>query len=133
MNDCEDYIFDTVRKAVLAAYSNASIASEYIQTPAKFPHISLWAHDNTPAIGKQTNGKQEAVSTLAFTVNVYSNLRNRKKSEAKRIMELIDAELYKLNCIRTSYLPVPNMLDITIYRLTATYRVDYDGVNLYRS
>ena len=115
MIDCEDYIFDTVRKAVLAAYPTASIASEYIQTPAKFPHISLWAHDNTPAIGKQTNGKQE--------------------SEAKRIMELIDAELYKLNCIRTSYLPVPNMLDTTIYRLTATYRVDYDGVNLnlYRS
>ena len=45
-------------------------------------------------------------------------------------MVLIDAELYKLNCIRTSYLPVPNMLDTTIYRLTATYRVDYDGVNL---
>lgn len=133
MNDCESYIFDTVRKAVLSVYPDVSIASEYVQTPAKFPHISLWAHDNTPTIGKQTNGNREAVSTLAFTVNVYSNLRTRKKSEAKKIMELIDTEMYKLNCTRTSYLPVPNMMDTTIYRLTATYRVDYDGVNLYRS
>lgn len=133
MNDCEEYIYSIVRKAVLDAYPSASVAGEYLQTPAKFPHVSLWVHDSTPKYGAQTNSTTEDVTTLAFTVNVYSNLRTGKKSQVKAIMQLIDAEMYKLNCRRTSYLPVPNMLDTTIYRLTATYCVDFDGVNLYRS
>lgn len=133
MNDCEEYIYSIVRKAVLDAYPSASVAGEYLQAPAKFPHISFWAHNSTPKYGAQTNSMPEDVTTVAFTLNVYSNLRTGKKSQAKAIMNLIDTELYKLNCTRTSYMPVPNMMDSTIYRLTATYCVDFDGVNLYRS
>lgn len=133
MNDCEDFIYNRVRKAVLEKYPNAHMSSEYVSSPAGFPFVTLWAHDSTPKQGSQTNGAQEAVTTQHFTVNVYSNLRTGKKSQAKTIMQLIDTELYKLNCLRTSYLPVPNMLDTTLYRLVATYSVDFDGANLYRS
>lgn len=67
-----------------------------------------------------------------YEINVYSNKVGTKKSEAKAIMQLIDGMMYERNFTRIALTPVPNLEDATIYRLTARYRAETDGTNIYR-
>lgn len=108
------------------------MTGEYVKAPSKFPHVSIVEVDNYTSYRHMDTSATEAYSTVMYEVNVYSNKTAGKKSEAKAIMSLIDSMMYARNFTRLSLTPVPNMEDATIYRLTARYRAETDGTNIYR-
>ena len=132
MNDIESQVFTPIAQAIRAGYAGAFVTGEYVKAPSNFPHVSIVESDNYMSIGHRDTSDAERYSTVMYEINVYSNKTSGKKSEAKAIMGLIDHMMYARNFTRLSLTPVPNMEDATIYRLTARYRAETDGTNLYR-
>lgn len=121
MIDAENEIFSAIAKSVKAVYPSVSMSSEYVRTPSKFPFVSLIEMSNTAYDRTQTSGSLENHASLMYEVNVYSNKTSGKKSECKEIAALIDNELATLGFSRTMLQPIPNMDDVTIYRMTGRY------------
>ena len=120
MIDIESTVFDTVATAIRTAYSDASIYGEYVETPQSFPSISIVENDNMTAQPHKTIDRVEDYSDVVYTVNVYSNLANGKKAQAKAIADIVCAQFEGLGFDRTSRNQIPN-LDRTIYRITMRF------------
>ena len=131
MIDVESKIYSPIRTALVNAYDGIYVTSEPTATTAKFPAVSIVQQDNYMSIGKLDNSGAERFATVMFQVDVYSNKASGRKSQCKEIMGVIDTMLYGMNFTRLSLTPVP-MANDGYYRLTARYRAETDGTNLYR-
>ena len=130
MHDIENQVYTKVAQELRSRFPNISIDSDISNVPASFPHVCLYEADNsvdTP----HTSGEKE-MDQITFTVEVYSNKAVGKKTEAKKIMNAIDAIMFLMNFVRLSKLPLPNMNNATIFRYVARYRVFTDGEYFYR-
>lgn len=132
MIDIETDVFSPIAQAIKAEFPGAFVTGEYVKAPAAFPHVSIVESDNYMTVRHLDTADSERFSTLMYEVNVYSNKATGKKSECKSIMALIDNLMYGLNFTRLSMAPIPNLEDATIYRITARYRAETDGVKIYR-
>lgn len=132
MIDVESLIITPIAKAVRTEYESAFVTSEYVKAPTQFPHISIIESDNYMTIAHLDSADTERFATIMYEVNVYSNKTSGKKSECRKIMNLIDSMMYSMNFTRTALTPVPNLEDASIYRLTARYRAETDGKTIYR-
>ena len=131
MIDIENKIYSPIRTALVNAYDGIFVTSEPTATTAKFPAVSIVQEDNYMSINKLDNSGEEKFATVMFQVDVYSNKASGRKSQCKEIMGVIDTMLYQMNFTRLSLTPVP-MANEGYYRLTARYRAETDGTNLYR-
>lgn len=131
MIDIENKIYSPIRTALVNAYEGIYVTSEPTATSAKFPAVSIVQEDNYMSISKLDNSGEEKFATVMFQVDVYSNKASGRKSQCKEIMGVIDTILYQMNFTRLSLTPVP-MANEGYYRLTARYRAETDGTNLYR-
>ena len=132
MNDIESLVFTPIAQEVRAQFPGSFVTGEYVKAPSKFPHVSIVESDNYMSIGHRDTSNAEKYSTVVYEINVYSNKTSGKKTECKQIMALIDHMMYARNFTRLSLTPVPNMDDATIYRITARYRAETDGTQLFR-
>ena len=132
MIDIENQVFTPIAQEIRSQFSGAFVTGEYVKAPARFPHVSIVEQDNYMSIGHADTGSAEKYSTIMYEVNVYSNRQSGKKTECKQIMAVIDHMMYARNFTRLSLVPVPNMEDSTIYRLTARYRAETDGTRIFR-
>lgn len=122
MIDIESYVFTKVREAVLTEFANADVSSEYVENPAKFPHVCFEMTDN-PVLGEYiTAQNREFATSPTFTANIYTNTPTAK-SDAKAIADVVDHTVQRLGFRRALYMRTPN-IDRTIYRLT----MRYDGI-----
>lgn len=131
MIDVKNLIYTPIAQAVREQFQ-ADVKSDYVRTPAKFPHVSIIESDNYISLSHRDTGDAEKYSTVMYEVNVYSNKSGEKEAECRAIMSLIDSMMYQRNFTRLSMTPVPNYEDATIYRLVARYRAETDGENIYR-
>lgn len=131
MIDVESLIFTPIAQAVREQF-NASVTGDYVKSPSTFPHASIVESDNYITISHRDSGTAEKYSTIMYEVNVYSNKTGVKKSECRAMLGLIDQMMYERNFSRIAMTPVPNLEDATIYRITARYRAETDGTNIYR-
>lgn len=131
MIDIENKIYSPIRTALVNAYEGIFVTSEPTATSAKFPAVSIVQEDNYMSINKLDNSGAERFATVMFQVDVYSNKASGRKSQCKEIMNVVDTMLYALNFTRLSLTPIP-MANEGYYRLTARYRAETDGTNLYR-
>lgn len=131
MIEIEAKVYTTLRNALVVAYPNIFVTSEPTATQAKFPAVSIVQQDNYMSINKLDNSGAERFATVMYQIDVYSNKANGKKSQCKEIMGAIDTILFGLNFTRLSLTPIP-MENDGYYRLTARYRAETDGQNLYR-
>lgn len=122
MINVENEIFNIVAKAVRAVYPDIYITGEYVQSPPQFPCVSLIEMDNSAYVRTQTDSSVENHAELMYELNVYSNKTSGKKSECKAIVALIDNELAALGFSRIMLQPIPNIDDVTVYRMTGRYR-----------
>lgn len=118
--DCENAVFDTVAKALRAAYKGIFVAGEYMDTPASFPAVTVMETSNTVYERMRTTEIERAVRVL-YEANVYSNKQSGKKAECKKIMDTLDAVMKGMGFTRTFRNQVPNLQDATIYRIVARY------------
>ena len=131
MIDIESKIYSPIRTALVNAYEGIFVTSEPTATTAKFPAVSIVQQDNYMSINKLDNSGTEKFATIMFQVDVYSNKASGKKSQCKEIMNVVDTMLFALNFTRISLTPIP-MANDGYYRLSARYRAETDGTNLYR-
>lgn len=121
MIDVENLVVDTISKALKAsAYSNTYVTTEYSDTPSSFPCVSVFEADNSTYRKTQDNDLKEHHTSVMYEINVYSNKTSGKKSEAKKIMEIVDSTLQNIKFTRTFKQEVPNK-DKTIFRYVARY------------
>ena len=131
MIDIEAKIYSPIRTALVTEYQNIFVTSEPTATSAKFPAVSIVQEDNYMSVNKLDNSGRERFATIMFQVDVYSNKASGKKSQCKEIMNVVDEMLFALNFTRISLAPIP-MENDGYYRLSARYRAETDGTNLYR-
>lgn len=131
MIDIEAKIYSPIRTALVNAYDGIFVTSEPTATTAKFPAVSIVQQDNYMSINKLDNSGTEKFATIMFQVDVYSNKASGRKSQCKEIMNVVDTMLFALNFTRLSLTPIP-MANDGYYRLSARYRAETDGTNLYR-
>ena len=131
MIDIEAKIYSPIRTALVTEYQNIFVTSEPTATTAKFPAVSIVQEDNYMSVNKLDNSGRERFATVMFQVDVYSNKASGKKSQCKEIMNVVDEMLFALNFTRISLVPIP-MENDGYYRLSARYRAETDGTNLYR-
>ena len=125
MIDLENDIFDYAAKALRAAHTGIDVAAEYVEMPAKFPHVSIVEADKRILERMRTNNIENAVAVM-YEVNVYSNKASGKKSEAKAIANTLDDVLSGIGFTRTFREQVPNLRDATIYRIVCRYEAVID-------
>ena len=131
MIDCENEVYTRIADRLRKAVPGIDISGVYVNIPSAFPHVSIEQSDSR-VVKKQTDGEHE-MAEVSFEVNVYSNARNQRKSEANNIANLIDEMLFGMNFRRISRGPTPNPEDLAIYRITARYSAYTDGQFFYRS
>lgn len=132
MIDVEAKIYTPVAAALRAAFQGIEVSGDYSKIPSVFPFVSMVEADNFTSTNRLDTGDSEKFVTLMYEINVYSNRGEGKKSECKAIMQVIDEIMYRMNFTRIALAPVPNLSKPTIYRMTARYRAETDGTNLYR-
>ena len=121
MIDVENLVIDTISKALEAsAYSNTLLVSDYTDTPSSFPCVSVIESDNYTYQRTQDNDLKEHHTNVMYEVNVYSNKTSGSKTEAKKILEIVDSAFQNIKFTRTIKQPIPNK-DKTIYRIVARY------------
>lgn len=130
MIDIESDVFTIIRDSLREQYGGEDgkgifISGEYIDVPATFPAVTIIEASNTVYERMRTKKIENAVRVL-YEVNVYTNRIGYKKSDAKKIMETIDADFERLGFTRKMYYPVSNLQDATIYRLFARYEAIVD-------
>lgn len=132
MIDCESFIFFRVATAFTAAYPTGSRYGEPVDTPAKFPCLTLVEIDNATYEKSLDAQPAEHHATVTYEANAYSNRTSGAKQECKAIMALVDVEMQKMGFTRLLCNQVKNM-DSKIYRMTARYRgVISEDLRIYR-
>ena len=120
MIDIENYMFDNIVKAVLVKYPNCAYYSVEMDSPSSFPCITMEEINNQVYINSMDSSNLENHARITYEINVFSNLDQGKKSQAKDIIDIIDNIMTSNNFTREFYTPTPN-IDRTIYRITARY------------
>lgn len=131
MIDIESKIYSLCRAAILAEDSTVFVTSEPTATSAKFPCVSIVQQDNYMSVNKLDNSGRERFATLMFQVDAYSNKASGKKSQCKKLINIVDQIMFDLNFTRLSLTPIP-MENDGYYRITARYRAETDGDTMYR-
>ena len=121
MIDVENDIFNTVAKAIREEYPYAYVLGEYLRTPPNFPCITLMEMDNQSYQPTEDSGSSENHVSVMYEVNIYSNKASGKKSECKAIAAIIDEQMMALGFARTMLQPIPNMEDVSVYRMVGRY------------
>lgn len=130
MIDVEKTVYTRIHDKVKAQYPKSKVTDTYPKLNSDFPCVYVEMSDN--ALNAEDTTDEHEYSAPMFTVEIFSNLVNGAKGQAKAIAAIVDNTLFSLNFERTSMTPVPNMGDATIYRLVLRYRGMSDGTYFFR-
>jgi hypothetical protein len=123
--DIESFLFSRIAGVLRASYEGIFVSGEYVDSPAKFPAVTIVESDNSVLQKMRTAAPNlENAVSLMYEVNIYTNTEGFKKSEAKDILETVDSEFSKLGFTRTMSNPISNLQDAKIFRIV----VRYEGV-----
>ena len=125
MIDLESDIFSYVANALREEFPGVFVSGEYVETPARFPAVTIVEADNRVLTRMRTENIENAVSSL-FEVNIYSNRASGKKAEAKSIANAVDEKMASIGYTRTFREQIPNLKDATIYRIVCRYEAVID-------
>lgn len=122
MIDVETVVYAKVAEALRKKYGKSGIyvAGEYVDSPSKFPAVTILEADNR-VYEKQRTDYIENAAKLLYEVNIYSNKLGYKKTEAQEILNIVDQEMADMGFTRTMASPASNLQDATIFRMIARY------------
>ena len=121
MIDIENEVYTAVAKHLRGKFKSIFLTGEYVESPPKFPAVSLIEIDNTSYDRTQSSDSSENHAEVVYEVNVYAN-SGKNKSECKAIMREADSVLQSLGFTRIMCEPIMNMADPTIYRMVGRYQ-----------
>lgn len=120
MTDIENKVFNTVAVALQTLFPGIAVYGEYLETPEVFPCVTIEEADNYVPSAFLSTTNREYATDLMYSVNVYTNNVNGRKSEAKKIADAIDEQFTALGFRRSLRNQTPN-IDRSKYRITMRY------------
>lgn len=101
MIDIEELLVDEITKA-LEDYSNIIILSSELTALPKLPCVCINEIDNTQSLRGLDTSDIEQYAQVTYQIDIYSNLGDYKKKQAKEIHKIIDELMYRLGFYRRS-------------------------------
>lgn len=124
MVDITNFVFNKIKPAVLALYSNAVVSKTYQNTASAFPYVTFIDLDNPETSHTLSYTKRQ--SSPPWQIDIYMT-EGTRETVAKQIASAIaDVMENQLHMNRVSAKPVANAADTTIYRYTMIYRCNLD-------
>lgn len=120
MINIENQIVTKVYNELVKSYKSIEVSSEEDRVPTSFPFVSIMESDNYSYKSTITSSCNENHAVVTYEVNVYSNKTSGKKTQAKKIMSIVDDVLLNLGFSRSTMNPV-SLNDATICRYVARY------------
>ncbi len=121
MIDIESELFTNIATKLRDRFgAKFTVYGETVLAPSKFPCACIEESDNYAYSQSQDSGSNENHAELVYDVNVYSNKRNGKKAECKKILAVIDEYFTGIGFTRITKNPI-SLDDATKYRLFARY------------
>lgn len=132
MIDKSNEIFNAVAKHLRSLYKGIQVKGEYVGTPAKFPTVTIDEISNVPS--HLDSAKTNKYADVVYRVQVFSNLENGKRAQAREIYNAVDSKLMELGLFAKSFTTTPAIYNSEIYSITATFGgiIGEDGV-VYRN
>lgn len=118
MIDVEADVFNAVYPAVEPLVPAGCFRSVYVPNPPAFPFATLMEIDNATDRKNRSSSLDEEYAVITYEANVYAE----DKQECRDVMNALDAALTRMNFARLSMQFVPNLLDVTLHRITARYQ-----------
>lgn len=131
MIDFSNEIFNAVAKDLRSLYTNITVVGEYVETPAKFPTVTLDEISNVPThLDSATTNKYARV---VYRSQVFCN-GNGKRKRAREIFDSLDRKLMGMGFQVKTYSTTPAIYNSEVYCITATHEgvVGADGT-IYRA
>ena len=132
MIDKSNEIFNAVAEDLRSLYTGIQVKGEYVGTPAKFPCVTIDEISNIPS--HMDSAAQNKYAEVVYRVQVFSNLEQGKRREAREIYAAVDRVLMGLGLFAKSFTTTPAIYNSEIYSITATFEgiIGTDGV-IYRN
>lgn len=121
MIDFYNEYFTIVADEVRKAHPGANVVGEFVRQPSRFPTVTLDEYENVMESWLEDSSGEENFAGVSLRLQVFSNKRHGKKSEARAIFATADAVMRKLGFRRVSYTTTPDHYDTMVYQITATY------------
>lgn len=132
MIDIENDVINEVITRARAQYSKIYVYGEAQETPAGYPAIIIREMSNTVREQNIDSGSIENYAYVMFQVSVYSNLKSKKKQQAKELRNFVDGIMSEMGFVRTFSQPIENLSDASVSRYESRYEAATDGEHLYR-
>jgi hypothetical protein len=131
MIDYSNEVFNVVAENLRSLYSGVQVIGEYVETPAKFPTVTLDEVNNVPIY--LDSGDTNKYARVMYRCQVFCN-GDGKRKKARTIYDSVDRVLMSLGLVAKSYSTTPAIYNSEIYCITATYEgvIGKDGV-IYRN
>jgi hypothetical protein len=121
MLDFLNEIFTAVATRVRTAHPGVIVSGEYTRKPSKFPCVTLDEIENVTVGALVDSSDIEKFAGVTYRLQVFSNLTNGKKTEARKIFATADKVMLGLGFRRITYTTTPEIYESTIYSIQATY------------
>lgn len=136
MIDIETGLFSRIVDTLEERYDWAKdvlFVNDIIASSQQFPCVAIFERENRTANSGQDSSGEENFSVLDYEVDVYTNSKETRREEARKIMDAIDRLMISMNFRRRTMEQVPNLEDWSVFRLLARYTVITDRAGtLYR-
>lgn len=131
MIDKSNEIFDAVAGDLRSKYTGVKVVGEYVATPTSFPTVTIDETQNIPT--HLDSSVQNKYAEVVYRVQVFSNAKSGKRTQARKIYADLDAKMQELGFFAETYTTTPAVYNSEVYCITATYRavVDREGT-IYR-
>ena len=137
MIDIANKVLTSVRAAYTEAGKTVKVVSGYYANLPTLPCVEIIETSNTTYQRSLDSDLTEHHASVTFQIDVYSDKKDKSKSDAKELFAIADQCMQSMKFTRTSY-DIDVVLDRTLSRVTGVYRaivrepVEVDGNTVYQ-
>lgn len=121
MIDISNIVLREVRTAVTAVYTDCECLSYNPDTISQYPCVTVSEMDNYTYEESLDDLNSEHHAVVVYEVSAYSNSSSGAKTEAKKIINIVDDTMLGMRFTRMLKTEAPNK-DRSVYRIYARYR-----------
>jgi hypothetical protein len=131
MLDFSNEIFDTVAKDLRSLYKGITVVGEYVESPAKFPTVTVDEISNIPE--HLDSAMTNKYAKVIYRSQIFCN-GNGKRKKAREILDSLDKKLMEIGFTMKTYTTTPTIYNSDVYCITTTHEgvVGADGM-IYRA
>lgn len=124
MIDIEAQVLNAVAAAVEEQAPNVLVSNVAMLVPPQFPCVAVYEQNSIVPRRRADSSHTEKFNELTYVVDVTSNKRLGAKAEAKTLLAIADAVMYRLNFTRVGMVSNDYLADASYYRITARYTAE---------